>query len=648
MLKCKVFCLTLCVASGILLCVAAAEDQKCSINVTEANTSMESITLRVTTAGQECNFTVLSVDSSSLVTHCVKEPEENSTFQCQVVSLEPGTSYILEITSTTDQQRANVTLQTSPSTVRGLQVSETSDSLGVSWQPGPGRTERFRLLLTDRVGVVKNLTLESTAKDYTVTNLVPGRVYNITMVTEAGGRQSTTSRQIQTVPYAVSNLKLENNNTQDSLRASWSRPQGDVDSIVVTLSSSGTSPLEKTLSSDTTKALFHQLTPGRTYQVSVATKSGELSNQSTASANTVPGKVPQLSMVALDDSNSLKVMWAPPGGDWDKYRVLLLNGTQTLDNRTVEKGVVEHTFSGLGLVPGRTYRAGVMVESTGEQGTVEYCNRGIAPKPVSELHIRHADETSLSALWSHAPNSARDGYAVELRHGNATVATRDLTRDMRECTFNVLMPGRVFTITVTTKSGELNSSVSVLGRTVPMEVRRVHLSNQGHVDSLQASWELPPGDLDYCSLELLHNNQAVQNHTVPANTTSLQLRDLWPGASYRLVVSTVSGGMVSKQAVAEGRTVPAAVGEVTISNNGRPDFLGVSWQPAFGDVDSYLVLLKDRDRTVHNLVVSKASPECVFNSLKPGRLYTVSIATRSGSFQNNTVVTARTRRSHTH
>ncbi|KAM9403064.1 receptor-type tyrosine-protein phosphatase beta [Salvelinus alpinus] len=642
MLKCNVFCLTLCVASGILLCVSAAEDQKCSMNVTEANTSMESITLRLTTAGQECNFTVLSVDSSSVVTHCVKELEENSTFQCQVVSLEPGTWYILEISSTTDQQRANVTLQTSPSTVRGLQVSETSDSLGVSWQPGPGRTERFRLLLTDRVGVVRNLTLESTAKDYTVIDLVPGRVYNITMVTEAGGRQSTTSRQIQTVPYAVSNLKLENNNTQDSLRASWSQPQGDVDSIVVTLSSSGTTPLEKTLSSDTTKALFHQLTPGRTYQVSVATKSGELSNQSTASANTVPGKVSQLSMVALDDSNSVKVMWAPPGGDWDKYRVLLLNGTQTLDNRTVEKGVVEYTFSGLGLVPGRTYRAGVMVESTGEQGTVEYCHRGIAPKPVSELHIRHADETSLSALWSHAPNSARDGYAVELRHGNATVATRDLTRDMRECTFNVLMPGRVFTITVTTKSGELNSSVSVLGRTVPMEVRRVHLSNQGHVDSLQASWELPPGDLDYCSLEVLHNNQAVQNHTVPANTTSLQLRDLRPGASYRLLVSTVSGGMVSKQAVAEGRTVPAAVGEVTISNNGRPDFLGVSWQPALGDVDSYLVLLKDRDRTVHNLVVSKASPECVFNSLKSGRLYTVSIATRSGSFQNNTVVTART------
>uniref|UniRef100_A0A8C7KDH5 protein-tyrosine-phosphatase n=1 Tax=Oncorhynchus kisutch TaxID=8019 RepID=A0A8C7KDH5_ONCKI len=670
-----------------------------TINVTEADSSLDSITLRLTTEGQQCNFTVLSVDSSSVVTHCVEDLEEKYTFQCQVVSLQPGTSHTLQIMSTTDEQRANVTLQTSelgfcwglyiygkyiidlllfflldlyisnqylimarllppphpskrsPFSLLSLPIIPSQRASGGSgsdwaWEfPGSlaqGGTERFRLLLTDRVGVVRNLTLESTAKDYTVTDLVPGRMYNITMVTEAGGRQSTTSRQIQTVPYAVSNLKLENNNTQDSLRASWSQPQGDVDSIVVTLSSSGTTPLEKTLSFDTTKAHFHQLTPGRAYQVSVATKSGELSNQSTASANTgdIPGKVSQLSMEALDDSNSLKVMWAPPGGDWDKYRVLLLNGTQTLDNRTVEKGVVEYTFSGLGLVPGRTYRAGVMVESTGEQGTVEYCHRGIAPKPVSELHIRHADETSLSALWSHAPNSARDGYAVELRHGYATVATRDLARDMRECTFNVLMPGRVFTITVTTKSGELNSSVSVLGRTVPLEVRRVHLSNQGHVDSLQASWELPPGDMDFCSLQLLHNNRAVQNHTVPANTTSLQLRDLRPGASYRLVVSTVSGGMVSKQAVAEGRTVPAAVGEVTVSNNGRPDFLGVSWQPAVGDVDSYLVLLKDRDRTVHNLVVSKASPECVFNSLKSGRLYTVSIATRSGSFQNNTVVTA--------
>ncbi|XP_028970203.2 receptor-type tyrosine-protein phosphatase beta [Esox lucius] len=639
MLKCYVRYVALLLASGIVMCVAAQE-QACSINMTEANASMNSITLRLTTPGQVCNFTVLAVDSSSEVTDCVKDQDE--TFECLLGSLEPGTSYHLEIRSGADSERANVTLQTSPSTVRGLQVSATSNNLGVSWQPGPGRTERFRLLLTDWLGVVRNLTLESNTTNCTVTGLVPGHLYNVTMVTETGGFQSNTSRQTQTVPSAVSNLRLHHNGSQYSLKASWSRPPGDVDTILVVLTSTGTHPREKTLSPETVEALFDQLTPGRNYQVLVTTKSGELSNQSTAVANTVPGKISNLSMVALDDSKSLKIMWAPPGGDLETYRVLLLNGTQILANRTADKGVVEYTFSGLDLVPGRTYRAGVSVESAGEQGKMEYCHGGMAPKPVVGLHIRHADETSLSTLWGHAPNSARDGYTVKLHHGNTTVAVRDLTRDMRECTFNVLTPGRLFTITVTTRSGELGSSASVQGRTVPIEVRRVHLSNLGRVDSLQATWELGPGDLDYCSLELFHNNQVVQNHTVPPNTTTVQLGSLRPGALYRLEVRTVSGQITSKQMLAEGRTVPAAVGVVTVGNNGRPDFLGVSWQPAAGDVDGYVVQLKDRDRTVHSLVVSKSSSECTFNSLTSGRLYIVSIATRSGSFQNNTAVTART------
>ena len=90
--------------------------------------------------------------------------------------------------------------------------------------------------------------------------------------------------------------------------------------------------------------------------------------------------------------------------------------------------------------------------------------------------------------------------------------------------------------------------------------------------------------------------------------------------------------------------VPAAVGEVSVSNSGRSDLLQVSWLPAEGAVDSYQVQIKDRDKTVHTRVVSKASPpECVFNSLTPGRLYTISIATRSGGLENNTLVHARTR-----
>lgn len=93
--------------------------------------------------------------------------------------------------------------------------------------------------------------------------------------------------------------------------------------------------------------------------------------------------------------------------------------------------------------------------------------------------------------------------------------------------------------------------------------------------------------------------------------------------------------------------VPASVGEVTVSNNGRADFLSVSWRPALGEVDGYLVTLSDQDRKLHTVSVSRSSPECVFNSLVSGRLYNISISSRSGLFYNHTLVQERTRESST-
>lgn len=84
---------------------------------------------------------------------------------------------------------------------------------------------------------------------------------------------------------------------------------------------------------------------------------------------------------------------------------------------------------------------------------------------------------------------------------------------------------------------------------------------------------------------------------------------------------------------------------MTVSNNGQSDFLGVSWRPAPGEVDGYLVTLSDHERQLHAVSVSKSSPECVFNSLVSGRLYNISISSRSGLFYNHTLVQERTRES---
>lgn len=87
--------------------------------------------------------------------------------------------------------------------------------------------------------------------------------------------------------------------------------------------------------------------------------------------------------------------------------------------------------------------------------------------------------------------------------------------------------------------------------------------------------------------------------------------------------------------------MPAATGEVTVTNDGRRDFLNVSWKAAPGDVKSYEVSLKDHERIVYTLTVTKLSSQ--FSSLVPGRLYTVSVSTCSDSYKNTTEVQGRTR-----
>ncbi|XP_062374632.1 receptor-type tyrosine-protein phosphatase beta [Sardina pilchardus] len=644
MQRSKIVAFMIILTSGVW-CTPVDDTQGCDIHHPDAITNIDSIVIKFTTTGKECAFGVTDRNTSGdpKVTDCHKSPGSEDEYQCEVQSLEPGTAYHLRIESKTDGAQANVSFSTRPSAVEALQVSGSYESLDVSWQPGPGRVDSIRVLLVDSLGLSAtwNQTLEVTATSYSFRRLVPGRRYNVTVVAEAGGHRALRVMATQTVPAVVTNLKLDNEASQDSLTASWERPAGDVDGYLLALSAGGSVLQERSLPSNASEAVFQQLTPGQSYSLSVSTASGELSNQTSALGQTSPAGVSELTLKSLADCSGLKLTWSPPAGVWERYRVLLLKGSEVMANQTLKKTVTELDLGDLGLGPGDADRAAVITES-GTLATAKYCDGGAAPAPVSDLHIRHADETSLSAMWSHTPGAApRSGYKVELLHGNTTLGVRELNADMRECTFNVLTPGRAYQINVLTITGAFCSSASLTGRTAPFEVRQLNIRNRTS-DSLQATWVPTAGDVDSYRLLLFHGVQLVQNESVPANATSHWLRGLTPGAPYRLQVLTLSGGLASKAVLAEGRTVPAAVSAVTVSNNGRPDFLSVSWKPAEGEVDNYKVLLKYGDTTVHSQVLSKTSHECVFNSLVSGRLYTLSIATRSGSFEKVTIVKQRT------
>ncbi|XP_042369811.1 receptor-type tyrosine-protein phosphatase beta-like, partial [Plectropomus leopardus] len=415
MLKCKVHSYLCClwVASLLLLrdlssaAPTEAQFSPCSITVSEPESKLDSISLTVTTPGQNCSFTVTSADTGADGVECrrrregdeeietgeiggkergEKETKEETgpnyletnelgvedegnketgdVFTCVLDHLEPGTTYQLQVQSQRDEETENITLHTTPSAVSGLTVtSRTSSSLGLSWQAGPGRTERFRLQLWDQTGLLRNKTLESTATQHTLLDLTPGRLYNVTMVTEAGGLQNSQTTEARTVPVAVSNLTV-NHNDSKSFLLSWQQPEGDLDELVVTLSTNGTSGWDMTLPPDATEVAIHQLTPGSAYHISATTRSGELTSQAEINVRTAPAAASLLSLSAAS-SGGLFLSWTPPVGHWESYTVFLFDGSQQLVSTALDRETANFSFPGTGLTPGRLYKAVLRVESGG-------------------------------------------------------------------------------------------------------------------------------------------------------------------------------------------------------------------------------------------------------------------------------------------
>uniref|UniRef100_A0A4W3JX01 protein-tyrosine-phosphatase n=1 Tax=Callorhinchus milii TaxID=7868 RepID=A0A4W3JX01_CALMI len=513
-----------------------------------------------------------------------------------------------------------------PSKVQDVQISAKKDSVNAVWIPGPGKVDSYKLLLNHERSVVQQNIVSNLTKSHTFTGLTPGRLYNLSVTSVAADKENPSSQTVQT----VTSLTASNNSSLDSLLVSWKPAEGDVDSYAVKLFYLGAVIKNKALLPSISQTLFEGLTAGRLYNITVTTIRGKL--QASAS---FPNSVSNLIMTSNGSMSSLKVSWLPPAGDWDSYRFQLLNHSFIILTDSLKKQIREYTIKGIGLIPGRLYEAAVIVESGTHQNKA-YCKGRTAPQPVLDLRIKQTDESTLSVVWA-TPVAEWQSYLISLKDREMTVRNKTLAKDVKECTFSDLVPGRKYRVIVTTISGDLNTSASVEGRTVPAQVSSLHVTNQGTINSLHTSWTRAVGDLDYYQIHLIHEKIVIKNETVSNVTDEYLFHSLKSGGLYSVVVTTVSGGIASRQSLAEERTVPSSVSMVRVSNRGSSDYLHVSWLSAIGDVDNYLVTLSHNGNVVQSHTVSKTSSESSFSSLIPGRLYDVNVTTRIGKYDNYTV-----------
>lgn len=87
-------------------------------------------------------------------------------------------------------------------------------------------------------------------------------------------------------PAEVLDLMVTNDGSLDALKVKWRRPSGDLNFYNITVSHLGSVKEVKTVQPPVTETQFDKLTPGRLYQVTARTISGELFTDRMAAGRT--------------------------------------------------------------------------------------------------------------------------------------------------------------------------------------------------------------------------------------------------------------------------------------------------------------------------------------------------------------------------
>nr|XP_033808284.1 receptor-type tyrosine-protein phosphatase beta isoform X2 [Geotrypetes seraphini] len=584
------------------------------------------------------------IDSNKKKLQTVQIPGTVSQKEATFSSLIPGSKYNLGITAVAgDKSSPAVEIygSTVPSSVKAVQVFSTTNTVHVSWLPGAGTVDQYRLILLDKDSPLHEVNLEKHFTSYIFHGLAPGHLYNFTIMTEAAGLYNHYFKLVRTAPAEVSDVKVMNDGSSESLKVTWQRPPGGIDFYNVTLSHNGAAKEGKTLQAGVTEVTFRGLTPGRLYQVNVSTVSGELFTDRTAAGRTVPQKVSDLRATNNGWLRSLRISWLPPFGDWEKYRILLLNHSIALLNTTIERHRREYLTPDLGLIPGRQYEAAVIVES-GNLQNAAYCKGRTVPAPVTNLNTANEGTTSgLFTSWTGALGDV-ESYQVLLIHENIVIKNETVSSETDKYPFQSLKSGGLYSVVVTTVSGGMASrQVLAEGRTVPSSVRGVTVNNFGRSDYLAVSWLLAPGDVDGYLVTLSHKDKMVQFLSLSKSVTECSFSSLTPGRLYNVTITTKSGKFENRS-FAQERTVPSGVQGLTVSNSARSDYLKVSWLDATGDFDDYQIIIKNNNDFIQTKTVPKTENGCVFTKLVPGRLYSVTVTTRSGAYETSAMGSGRT------
>ncbi|KAK4336917.1 hypothetical protein RND71_044033 [Anisodus tanguticus] len=297
------------------------------------------------------------------------------------------------------------------------------------------------------------------------------------------------------------------------------------------------------------QAAFYGLIPGRAYTITVQTLSkNQISKPTIAQYRTVP-LPPSNITVDLDslDSNSFVVNWQKPKAytEFDRYQAsLTLRSTAP---QTIDKDAPKVVKFSENLEPGKTYEIVVKTVSGNVASWPVGKNVTTRPLPVSNLFSHLTSKNEIELKWLSSNESVQDSFIVryhELEAFNSD-GTVQVVKDTKVLLQN-LLDGRNYSISVFAVSNGIKSSESITFQTTRPASPVIEVLESVAEKALNVSWKsdvTSRQDKYHISWFRLDNKKLESTNT---DHNWILLKDLYPGATYRINVSAISYSLRSE------------------------------------------------------------------------------------------------------